>query len=157
MTDKPAVDCQAEVHITTPPEAVSEVMFDPQYDAIWTTGVVECTPEQEGPLVAGAAVVRVSKFLGRRMNYRVVVENAGEGFVEMSVKEPFPIRVRYEIEPGATAGTSVARIRTQGGGTGFYRLAAPMLTKMVRRSIQNDLENLKAYLESGAHAAQARD
>jgi hypothetical protein len=66
--------------------------------------------------------------------------------VEMLAREPFEIHVRYELEDRPD-GHSMVRIRTSGGGSGFFRMAAPLLAKMVRRSITNDLENLKAYLE----------
>jgi len=54
-----------------------------------------------------------------------------------SVKGPFPMRVRYEFED-ADGGTRV-RIRIQGGATTFYRLAAPLISGIVKRNVQNDL------------------
>jgi hypothetical protein len=141
-----SVDVHAEVFVRRPRADVARYMFDPRNDAVWTTGVVECRPEQEGLLRTGAKVERVSKFLGRRMAYRIeVVDHDDERFVEMFAKEPFPIHVRYELEDAA--GGTIARIRTRGEGTGFYRVAAPFLSRMVRRSITNDLENLREVLE----------
>jgi hypothetical protein len=142
-----SIDVQAEVEVARPRAEVAAFMFDPRNDAIWTTGVVEVRPEQDGPLRAGVAVERISKFLGRRFGYRIEVTDAdSDRFVEMLAREPFEMHVRYELEDGE-AGHSTVRIRTSGGGTGFFRMAAPLLAKMVRRSITNDLENLKAYLE----------
>jgi hypothetical protein len=142
-----SIDVSAEVEIARPRAEVAAFMFDPRNDAIWTTGVVEARALQGGPLRAGAKVERVSKFLGRRLEYLIEVTAADpERFVEMHAREPFEIHVRYELE-ALEGGRSIARIRTSGGGTGFFRMAAPLLAKMVRRSIANDLENLKAYLE----------
>jgi hypothetical protein len=55
----------------------------------------------------------------------------------MAVEKPFPMQIRYELEdaPGGT----LTRIRTHGEATGFFRVAAPLLGGMVRRSIKNDL------------------
>ena len=144
-----SVDVTAAVRIDRPRQEVATFMFDPRNDAIWTTGVVESRPLSEGLLRTGARFERVSKFLGRRFSYLVEVTDHGEGrFVEMRVTEPFPMQIRYELEDDG-AGTQ-ARIRTSGEGTGFFRVAAPLLSRMARRSITSDLEHLRDYLESRA-------
>lgn len=149
-----AINVTAEVLIERPRAEVAAFMFDPSKDAVWTTGVVEARPLQEGLLETGARVERVSKFLGRRLEYLIEVTGHSTGeFVEMLTKEPFEMRVRYELEDAGTDATR-ARIRAAGGGTGFFKLAAPLLGTMVRRSIQNDLENLKAFLDAGGDQAE---
>lgn len=143
------IDIQTQVTIQRPPAEVAGFMFDPRNDAIWTTGVIECRPLTEGPLRAGSRVERVTKFLGRQFGYTYeVVDADGERFVEMRVEQPFPMQIRYELEdaPGGT----LARIRARGDATGFFRMAAPFLGRMVRRNITNDLETMKEYLEGQA-------
>lgn len=141
-----AIDVRAEVLIRRPRAEVAAFMFEPTHDAIWTTGVVECRPLTEGRLREGSRVERVSKFLGRQFGYLVeVVSASGDDFVEMRVEEPFPMWIRYELED-APEGTR-ASIRTRGDATGFFRLAAPFMGRMVRRSIENDLALLREYLE----------
>jgi carbon monoxide dehydrogenase subunit G len=143
-----SIDVAAEVEIARPRAEVAAFMFDPTKDARWTTGVVEAKPLQDGLLRLGAKVDRVSRFLGRRLEYRIeVVAAEPERFVEMIATQPFEIRVRYELEDIDEQHTRV-RIRTAGGGTGFFRLAAPLLAKMVRRSIAADLVNLERCLVS---------
>jgi hypothetical protein len=66
----------------------------------------------------------------------------------MRATSPFEIQVRYELEDAE--GGTLARIRTRGGGTAFYKLAGPLLSRMVRRSVANDLANLKEYLDARA-------
>ena len=56
------------------------------------------------------------------------------------------MRIRYELADAN--GSTVASIRAQGDATGFFRMAAPLLGRMVRRNIQHDLETLKGYLEA---------
>lgn len=141
-----SVDVLAQVEIERARAEVAAYMFDPRHDAEWTSGVVEARPLQAGPLRTGAKVERVSKFLGRRLEYLIEVTDAGEDFVEMLSTEPFEMRVRYELEALDDARTRVS-IRAAGGGTGFFRVAAPLLAKMVRRSIQTDLDQLAARLE----------
>ncbi|HRI48745.1 MAG TPA: hypothetical protein PLW65_01075 [Pseudomonadota bacterium] len=93
----------------------------------------------------------MTKFLGKKMTYLVEVTAHGEEqFVEMRVKEPFPMHIRYELADHR--GGTLARIRCQGEGAGFFRIAGPLLSRMVRRSVTNDLENLKECLEGSAAA-----
>jgi carbon monoxide dehydrogenase subunit G len=141
-----SIDVAAEVEIPRPRAEVAAFMFDPNQDARWTTGVVEVKPLQDGLLRPGAKVDRVSKFLGRRFEYRIeVVAGEPQRFVEMVATQPFEMRVRYELEE-LDEGRTRVRIRTAGGGTGFFKVAAPLLAKMVRRSIAADLANLERCL-----------
>jgi hypothetical protein len=146
-----SVDVKPEVLIQRPRAEVAAFMFDPKNDALWTTGVVECTPLTPGRLRTGSKVERVTKFLGRRFGYTYEVTAAeGDTFVEMKVDEPFPMHIRYELQDAA-GGTQVS-IRARGDATGFFRLAAPFMSRMVKRNITNDLETLKEYLEAQAAA-----
>lgn len=141
------IDVRAEVLIRRPRAEVAAFMFEPTHDAIWTTGVVECRPLTEGRLRTGSRVERVSKFLGRQFSYLFeVIDASGDDYVEMRVNDPFPMQIRYQLDE-APEGTR-ASIRTQGDATGFFRLAAPFLGRMVRRSIENDLALLREYLEA---------
>jgi hypothetical protein len=127
------------------------VSIDPANDAIWTTGVVDVRPHGEGRLRVGSKVERTSKFLGRQFAYQYdVVEADGDRLVAMRVQQPFPMVIRYELadDPEGTGTRAVIHARGEAGG--FYRVAAPLLSRMVRRSITNDLETLKEYLESSA-------
>jgi hypothetical protein len=146
-----SIDVQTEVLIRRPCAEVAQFMFDPRNDAIWTTGVVECRPLTEGPLRQGSRVERIVRFLGRQFGYQYeVVAADGERFVQMHVDEPFPMEVRYELEPRPEG--TLTRIRAQGDATGFFRLAAPLMSRMVRRNITNDLELLKKHVEARATA-----
>jgi len=64
----------------------------------------------------------------------------------MSVNEPFPMHIRYELADAPGGGT-VTRIRATGEARGFFRVAAPLLNPMVRRSIAADLKQLKTLVE----------
>lgn len=146
-----SVDVAAEVRIRRPLPEVASYMFEPRNDAVWTTGVVESRPLGEGPLVRGARVERVSKFLGRTFGYVYeVTDRVGDERVEMRVEEPFPMRITYTLRADGDA--TVASIRTAGDATGFFRLAAPFMGRMVRRSITNDLELLREVLEADGGA-----
>jgi hypothetical protein len=93
-------------------------------------------------------VERTSKFLGRQFSYEYeVVEADDDRYVVMRVEQPFPMRIRYELEDDSDGTATRVTIHAQGDASGFYRLAAPLLNRMVRRNITTDLETLKQHLE----------
>lgn len=144
-----SVDITAEVTIDRPRAAVAAYMFDPRNDAVWTGGLVDARPLGDGPLVTGSKVERTSKFLGRKFSYLIeVLDHEPEARVEMLTHEPFEMRITYLLDD-APGGATRTRIRAAGGGSGFFQVAGPLLGRMVKRSIQNDLEMLKEALEAG--------
>lgn len=145
-----STDVEVEVIIERPRAAVAAFKFDPQNDLKWTTGVVAVRPLGEGRLRKGSKVERTAKFLGRTFSYLYeVIDADDEHFVEMKVDQPFPMQIRYQLDelPQRTLATR-ASIHARGEAGGFYRLAAPLLNRMVRRNIGKDLALLKAQLES---------
>lgn len=139
-------DLRVEILIRRPRASVAAYMFDPRNDASWTTGVVECRPRQPGRLRPGARVERTVSFLGRRFAYEYEVTAVEDDqLVEMRVGQPFPMQIRYLLED-AGEGTLTA-IEARGEGTGFFRLAAPVLDLMVRGNIRKDLELLRERVE----------
>ena len=144
-----SVDITAEVLIHRARPDVAAYMFDPRHDTTWTGGLVDARPLTDGLLVTGAKVERTSSFLGRRFSYVIeVLDHEPERRVEMLTMEPFEMRITYLLDD-AEEGFTRTRIRAAGTGGAFFRMAGPLLARMVKRSIQNDLEMLKETLESG--------
>lgn len=138
-------DVRVELLVKRPRAAVAQFMFNPSNDTRWTTGIVACRPLTEGPLRRGSRVERTAKFLGKQFAYQYeVTDAAADRFVEMVVAQPFPMQVRYELADGPD-GTLVA-IHARGEARGFFRIASPLLNRMVRRNIRKDLELLKTQL-----------
>lgn len=143
-----SIDVTTQIFIKCPRETVAAFMFDPRNDAAWTSGVVSCRPLAAGRLHVGSRVERDARFLGRRFNYVYEVTNADEDrFVELRVTTPFPMQIRYEL--AEDCGGTIAAIRARGEAGRFFRLAGPLLGRMVRRAIERDLSNLRQYLEAG--------
>ncbi|HET9142306.1 SRPBCC family protein [Actinophytocola sp.] len=142
-----AVDVRPEVVVRRSPAEVAAFMFNPANDLRWTGGITASTPAQPGPLVTGATVERTAKFLGRTFTYSYVVIRHDPGkLVELRVEKPFPMTVRYELEPDP-AGTRVA-IHATGNPGRYFRWATPLMTRQVRANITADLHRLRTCLES---------
>ena len=142
------MDVTAEVLIQRNREEVARYAINPENDPVWIGGIVEATLLGDPPLRNGSQVQRVAKFLGRRIEYVLeVTELEPEGRLRMkSVKGPFPMDVNYQFQE--RDGGTLARIRVQGDAGGFYKLAAPLMARMVKRNITKNLEALKALMEA---------
>ena len=144
-----SIDARAAILIRRPRSAVAAFMFDPRNDAEWTTGVVACRPLSDGILRPGSRVERVTKFLGRQFTYEYrVTARDDDCSVDLSVDEPFPMQIRYELAD--EGGGTLASIRARGDAGRFFRIAGPLLGLMVRRNIARDLRAMKARLEKSA-------
>lgn len=144
-----AIDISAETVIQRPRDVVAAYVTDPANDMTWIGGVVESKKLTDGALRVGSRVARTAKFLGREINYTTEVTDFEEGrLLAMKADKPFPMQITYEFEE-KEAGT-LARVRVQGEGSGFFSIASPLLAPMVRRNVSGDLQRLKAALEDGA-------
>ena len=87
-------------------------------------------------------MARVAKFLGKRIEY-----DPESLLVMKSVKGPFPMEVSYRFQE--TPNGTLVRIHVQGEASGFYhRIAGPVMSRAVKRSVTKDLKRLKLLLES---------
>jgi hypothetical protein len=141
------VDASAEAVIRRPRNDVAGFVFDPRNDERWIGGIRSARPLDEGPTAVGSRVRREASFLGRRIEYvnEVVELEPGSKLRMRSVQAPFPMDITYELAD-AELGTAM-RIRVQGEAGRFYRLAAPVLSMAVRRSLAGDLKRLRRILQ----------
>ena len=147
------IDVSAEIVIDRARDDVATYVEDPENEPVWIGGIVESKPLTNPPVGVGTRVQRVATFMGRRMRYTPeVVEYDAGALLVMSTDSPFPMRISYQFEDAPGGGT-VARIRIQGGGAWYYKLAGPLLGPAVRRNITKDLRRLKALLESEGDGA----
>lgn len=143
-----ALDETAEARIARPPDEVAAYMFDPAHDPEWIDGISDAEPITPLPIAVGSRVRRRASFLGRGIDYvmETVALEPARRMVLHAVEAPMPMDVTYEVEP--VDGGSLARVRVQGDASGLYRLAAPLVARQVRRSIDGDVQRLKAILET---------
>jgi hypothetical protein len=143
-------DVTAETVIRRARGDVASYVTDWRNDPLWIGGISEARLVTLEPFRVGSQVERVASFLGKRIEYVLeVVELEPDSVLVMrSVKGPFPMLITYAFAD-ADGGTRVT-LRVQGDASGFYRIAGPMLSLGVKRSISGDLRRLKRILESGS-------
>ena len=144
-----AFDVRVEAHIAKPPDDVASYMFDPSHDPEWITGIEQVDPPA-APLGVGTETHRIAKFMGRRIDYILkVVEHKPDRLLVMeSVRAPFPMGVTYGVEPDGSG--SRVRLRVTGGYGLLMRLAQPIFSRQIKRSLQADLRHLRGRLEGTA-------
>lgn len=142
------MDVTAQTSIDADRDRVASYAMDPNNDPVWISGISEAEMITPPPLQVGSQVRRVAHFLGRRIDYvlEVVALDPDRRIAMRSVKAPFPMEVEYEFETEGDA--TRARIHIGGDAGVMYRVAGPILSRSVKRSISKDLRNLKRIIES---------
>jgi hypothetical protein len=100
-----------------------------------------------GPIGVGTTFQKEVKMMGRRIRgtYEVVVYDPPRTFSIKSTSGPLAFQVNYTFVPvnGSTQFTGAGEIEP----SGFFRLIAPLLARMVGKQIETGLTNLKRLLE----------
>ena len=89
-----AIDVKAEIFIARSREDVAKYAMNPDYVAVWISGISEARMLTDPPIGEGTQVSRVASFLGKRIDYVLeVVQHEPESLLAMrSVKGPFPMK-----------------------------------------------------------------
>ncbi len=140
------VKSETSVHINRPVAVVFKYLSDPTKLPEWASMFDEATPS-ESPVRVGTKVQTRSKFLGRNMEstFEVIEHEPNKRFVTKTDK-PFPLKRidTYESEGG---GTKVAVV-LEGDPGGFFRLAEPILSRIMKKQGQAQLDTVKELLEA---------
>ena len=142
-------DVRVESHVAKSPEEVAGYMFDPRHDPEWITGI-EHVDLPETPVAVGTETHRIARFMGRRIDYVLRVKEyiPDQLIVMESVRAPFPMGVTYGVEPDRSG--SRVSLRVTGGYGLLMRLAQPIVSRQIKRSLEADLRNLRGRLEGDA-------
>ena len=143
-----AVDVVTQITIERPKTAVAAYAADPENAPKWYVNIKSVEWKTPPPLAVGSRVAFVAEFLGRRMayTYEIVAWAPGERLVMRTAEGPFPMETQYIWESTATGGTTMT-LRNSGEPQGFSKLAAPLISRAMRRANQKDLARLKELLE----------
>ena len=143
-----AVDVVTEVEIRRPREEVSAFAADPGNATAWYKNIKEVEWETAPPVVVGSRVRFRAQFLGRTLDYTYEVQEfePGRRFVMSTAQGPFPMETTYTWEDTSDGATRMT-LRNRGEPSGFAAVAAPVMTRAMRRANEADLRRLRALLE----------
>jgi len=144
------IKVETNVVINRPPDVVFAYISNFENNPKWQSGMQEAKFTSEGPLGVGSSYAQVAKFLGRRVesNFEVIDYEPNRLVKATSTAGSFPITFTRVVEP-IEGGTLVTAI-IEGDASGFFKLAEPLLARMVQGSVNADYAKLKYILETQA-------
>jgi hypothetical protein len=116
----------------------------------WDTQLAEVKKTSEGPVGAGTTWQEVRHLMGRRMesSNEITEYEPNRKLSFKSTSGPFPVEGSYTFE-SVEGGTRVTMVG-QGETGGFFKLADPIVARMVKRQLEAGSANLKDLLEAQA-------
>lgn len=134
------------ITVDRPVEEVFAYTTDPEKIPEWQSGALEASAQ--GPLAVGQAITETRKFLGRRIESKLEVEQyePPRKFAARVTSGPVPFRFEQTTEPEGS-GTRVSVV-VEGEPGGFFKLAEPLVERALRREIEGDSATLKDILEA---------
>ncbi|HEX9038527.1 MAG TPA: SRPBCC family protein [Ktedonobacterales bacterium] len=136
--------------INRPVEEVFAFVGNPENYPKWFSGSREVKITSAGPIGVGTTFRTVISLLGRRIegDIEFTEYEPNRSFTEKTTSGPFPVESRVTFER-VEGGTRITDTQLAEPG-GFFKLAEPLLARLIKRQIEADLANLKDLLE--AHA-----
>jgi uncharacterized membrane protein len=144
------VDVETRIEIECPRDRVAAFATDPGNASAWYENIKSVEWPANRPITMGSRMAFVAQFLGRTLVYTYEVTELvpGERLTMSTSDGPFAMQTTYTWED-AGAGRTRMTLRNTGEPSGFSRIAAPVLSRAMRRANRKDLGRLKRLLESG--------
>jgi uncharacterized membrane protein len=142
------VDVQTEIEIERPRSEVAAYAADPDNAMSWYANIKAVEWETARPLMVGSRIAFVAQFLGRTLTYTYEIKELvpGERLVMSTTQGPFPMETTYTWED-STEGATRMTLRNRGEPAGLKVLAAPLMSRAMRRANEKDLRRLKQIIE----------
>ena len=143
------VDVTSDIDVDRPVDVVAAYAADPTNAPEWYANIKSVEWKTAPELTVGARVAFVAQFLGRRLEYtyELTEYEPGSRLVMRTAEGPFPMETTYSWV-ATTAATTRMELRNRGEPTGFSKVAAPLMTRAMKRANRKDLVLLKSILES---------
>jgi uncharacterized protein YndB with AHSA1/START domain len=143
-----AVDVRCEIEIPRPRAEVAAYASDPDNTTSWYANIKAVEWDTPRPLAVGSRLSFVATFLGRRLTYtyEVMAFVPGERLVMSTAQGPFPMETTYTWHDAGEGATRMT-LRNRGQPAGFASVAAPIMTRAMRRAMTKDLQRLSGILQ----------
>lgn len=140
-----------EVEIDRPIGEVFAFVSDARNRPQWDQGVDSEELTSPEPIGVGSTVRTGMRSRGgkRELNWRITEHQAPTHQLIESTEAPFPMVLRYELEPRGEEATRLAFTIT-GEPSGAMRLLQPLLARMTQANLNKAFPRLKRLLETGS-------
>lgn len=142
------IEVTSELPVDRPTGEVFDFIADAENNPTWQDGMKSCRWTSDGPIGVGSTYEQHAAFLGKSIDstFEVVAFEPGRSITITTLASTFPITVTRSVEPRGED-RCIVRARVQGDPSGVFRLAAPLMKRMVQRSVRGDYRRLKELLE----------
>ena len=142
------VTIESSVDINRPIEEVFAYVTDPTKAPEWSSMVLECTLEGSESIGVGSRIRGIGKVLGRRLEHTAEVTqyDPPRKFATRSVSGPGHLDVERQLESIGEGTRYHSKLVGESGG--LFKLADPIVAALMRRTVETDLQTLKALLEA---------
>jgi uncharacterized membrane protein len=143
------IKIENRVVINRPIDEVFEFMANSENDPQWQSSAQEVMKTSEGPTGVGTTYTSVNRFLGRRLEatFEYTAYEPNKRVAGKATSGPILFQFENTFEPAAEGGTKVT-VSSEGDAGGFFKLAEPVIARMLQRQVDTDTANLKDLLEA---------
>jgi polyketide cyclase/dehydrase/lipid transport protein len=140
-----------DVEIERSPGQVWDVVSDYESDRRWRKGILEMTPDADGPPRVGTKVREVLKLGGRRYTTDTEVTEVGPGlsYRFAGAGDSGRVRGRRSVRAGAMPGTAVFTYEVDLEPERVPAPVRPLMRRWLEHSLRHDLRRLRGLLETG--------
>jgi len=139
---------EASIVIDRSPEDICAYMDDPANDPEWQSYVLEAQRTSEGPVRVGTTGRGVSSFLGRSLEWTSVTTEYEPNRKRADHVKWGPIEFDQTVSVEEVEGGTKLTFFMEGELRGFFRLADPIVIRMLQRDVETNLARLKDILEA---------
>jgi predicted ATPase/uncharacterized membrane protein len=141
------VQVEGLILIERPVEEVFDYIAHGENWPQWNSLIKECRPLEPGPGRAGATYFAISSLLGRRQEHTVLIsEYIPNQLIELHTMNG-SAEVSHRLRLSREGSHTRLSFTTTNNIGQIFRLTRPVLTRIIRKGIEIQLNNLKAVLE----------
>lgn len=143
------IEIEKSVVINRPIQEVFAYVTDVENEPQWISEVLEVRKTSDGPMGVGSTYDNVVHFLGRRIvdPHEIVQFEPNRRFAFKSHSGQISFEGTYHFEPAGDDATRLSFVAAGETGT-LFRLAEPIVNRMINRQWEANVANLKELLEA---------
>ena len=144
---------ESTVEIDRPVEEVFAFGCEVEKLPLWMTGIIEARQTTPGPVQKGTEFEHVMHFAGKRFTskFETIEFEENRRMAFRTISGPVDMVATMSYEDSGT-GTRIHEV-VEGDPRGFFKLAQPVLVKLVGRQLDASLGNMKDLLEAESQSA----